>query len=141
MSFLFRNKWPVIALCFVGKRRVEYEFGLIINGKQFFPSFGIEYAGTSAFDTDHIILIDLQLKALFGGKIGRLHIENGWNHVEISLLKNDELLIWMRILVLEQENNMDDIQFINPDIILQQDTYGVKRKFEQGSLLRKDSLI
>nr|WIL60004.1 nodulation protein [Melilotus officinalis] len=127
LSFRFRNKLPPMALCtvvvsggcFLSKRCLQYEFDLIINGSQRLTNFfHVRWSKTNAVDTnlDHIILLDLRLKASLD-MIGKLCIKNGWNHAEISLVKNGgEDMKWMRLHVREQKTNMEDIQIINPDV-------------------------
>ncbi|XP_045810954.1 TMV resistance protein N-like [Trifolium pratense] len=127
LSFWFRNKLPEMALCFVGvlggsvtnyqKRLVEYNFDLIIDSNQRISNiFHVDWFENSLFDTNHIFLLDVQLKASLD-MIGKLHFENGWNHAEFRLMKNGgEYMKQTRVYVQEQMINMPDIQFINPEV-------------------------
>jgi hypothetical protein len=107
---------------FFSKRCVKYEFDLIINGSKRLTNFlHVRWSKANAVDTNlnHIILLYLQLKASLD-MIGKLHINNEWNHAEISLVKNSgEDMKWMRLHVQEQKTNMADIQIINPEVTIE----------------------
>ncbi|GAU42555.1 hypothetical protein TSUD_240310 [Trifolium subterraneum] len=130
MSFKFRNKLPAMALsvavvaggCYCSKCCLKCDFDLIINGSKRLTNFlHVSWSKTNAIDTNlnHIILLDLHLKASLD-MIGKLHIKNGWNRVEISLVKNSgQDIKWMRLHVREQKTSMEDIQIINPKVAIE----------------------
>ncbi|XP_045810953.1 disease resistance protein Roq1-like [Trifolium pratense] len=130
MSFKFRKKLPLMALsvavvaggCYCSKCCLKCDFDLIINGSKRLTNFlHVSWSKTNAIDTNlnHIILLDLQLKASLD-MIGKLRIMNGWNHAEISLVKHSgQDMKWMRLHVQEQKTSMADIQIINPKVTIE----------------------
>ncbi|KAK2429051.1 TMV resistance protein N [Trifolium repens] len=118
LSFRFCNKLPVMAI-YVGvlgrpflPQCIRYAFNLIIDGnRQIKTTLNVKWYENSLIDTDHIILLDLQLKAKLDS-IGRQYFENGWTHAELLLGESREK--YKNLIVREQINNMPDIQFINP---------------------------
>jgi hypothetical protein len=125
LSFWFRNKFPEMALCLVGvlgscdstARSVEYIFDLIIDRNQQINNvFYVRWFENSLLDTNHILLLDVQLKTSLD-MIGRIQFENGWNHAELLLMKNRrEYMKWTGVYVREQMMNIPNIQFINPEV-------------------------
>jgi hypothetical protein len=124
-SFWFRNKFPEMALCLVGVlgrcsskgSSVEYIFNLIIDRNQRSNHiFYVRWFENSLLDTNHILLLDVQLKVSFD-MIGRLQFEDGWHHAELLLMKNGrEYMKWWRVYAREQMMNMADILLINPEV-------------------------
>jgi hypothetical protein len=118
LSFWFRNKLPEMALCLVGVlgcclytiRSVEYIFDLIIDRNQRINQiFYVRWFENSLFDTNHILLLDVQLKASLD--------MNGWNHAELLLIKNRrEYMKWTGVYVREQIMNIPNIKFVNPEV-------------------------
>jgi hypothetical protein len=96
---------------------IEYEFDLIIDGNRRIKNIhNIKWYESSLTDTNHIILLDVQLKANLD-RIGRLHSENGWTRAEFQLVENGGKYMNLTIVhVREQIKNMPDIQFIDPKV-------------------------
>ncbi|GAU10036.1 hypothetical protein TSUD_414850 [Trifolium subterraneum] len=134
LSFRFRNKLPVMAICVVGvlgrcflpRCTIDYQFDLIIDGnRQINNILNIKWYESNFADTNHIILLDVQLKAKFD-RIGRLHSENGWTHAEFKLVKNGGKYMNLTIVhVREQIRNMPDIQFIDPEVPIKKPIRGI----------------
>ncbi|KAF7809128.1 TMV resistance protein N-like [Senna tora] len=135
LSFWFRNKFPSMALCVVGVldksgRFPTSRFNMLINGIQ---QFHFHLRADKMFQAEHINLLDLQLK-FYKGEIGKIYVEDGWNHVELSYrqpckgdfpqtctLKKGSIK-WMGVYVYKQKTSMNNIRFSNPK--LPETTYG-----------------
>jgi hypothetical protein len=96
LSFRFCNKLPLMAI-YVGvlgrpflPQCIRYAFNLIIDGnRRIKTTLNVKWYENSLIDTDHIILLDLQLKAKLDS-IGRQYFENGWTSAELQLGESRE---------------------------------------------------
>ncbi|KEH26886.1 putative TIR domain, winged helix-turn-helix DNA-binding domain-containing protein [Medicago truncatula] len=112
ISFWFRNKFPVIALCVVSpstwddsRRPVR----VIINGDTFFYRHG-ENKRLSP-EVYHLHLFHMQMEKL-NNNMDKALLENKWNHAEVDF---GFPFMYSGIHVLKKKSNMKDIQFTNPD--------------------------
>ncbi|XP_028805584.1 TMV resistance protein N-like isoform X2 [Neltuma alba] len=121
MTFWVREKFPVIALCYVfaveGEMKKEgfsCEVRFFINGEELFE---LEIPTSFAkMVTDHVWLFDLRTLPPFQGKAFDSYLDDNWNQVEISCEKMSEVpsvtVSWCGIHVIQQEENA--IRFTDP---------------------------
>lgn len=125
VSFWFRNKFPVIALCFVvgpmGKDSILFKPIVTVNGNAM--EIKILTGKRFCFDfstlTDHILIIGTRYMK-FEDNLDKVLLENEWNNVMVSIgidfesIPKEIVVKGTGIHVTKQNNNMEDIRFTDP---------------------------
>ncbi|KAK7364195.1 hypothetical protein VNO80_12679 [Phaseolus coccineus] len=125
LSFWFREKFPVMDLCFVlgpmGKDSILFRPIMTINGN----TMEIQSLTDKRFCFDfpaldyHIVIVGTKYMKL-GDNLDKSLSKNEWNHVVVSIALDfeptpEEIIVKQTALyVIKPESSMDDIQFTDP---------------------------
>ncbi|KAK7386980.1 hypothetical protein VNO78_27402 [Psophocarpus tetragonolobus] len=125
LSFWFRNKFPRMALSFVGVLDKQgsfpmSRFHLLINGIE---KLHYHFTVQSKLITYHIFLSDILLKSS-NGELESVYGEDGWNHLEISYVGPSAFshscrakrgtIKWMGVHVYKQKTSIEGVRFTSP---------------------------
>jgi len=115
ISFLFRNKFPAIALCVVSPVTFDgsqpHGVRVIINGNIFSYPDSSKMGTKSKPNMYHLHLFHMQMEN-FNDNIDKALLENKWNHAEVDF---GFPFMYSGIHVLKEKSNMKDIRFTKPE--------------------------
>ncbi|XP_020223697.1 TMV resistance protein N isoform X2 [Cajanus cajan] len=116
ISFWFRNKFPAISVCAVIKPREYMDIWPVFtfNGKKQL-SGEVFYLNHVA---DHLVIFDQKQKSF---DMRGILWENEWHHVECTIDPPKILVEKIGIHVFKQGSNMEDIEFTNPQLLIEED--------------------
>jgi len=122
LSFWFRNKFPVMDLCFVigpmGKDSILFRPIMTINGNTMETQLTEKRCCLDFRALDYHILIIGTKYMKFGECLDKPLTKNEWNHVVVSIgiepTPKDVIVKQTGLHVIKPESSMDDVQFTNP---------------------------